>query len=193
MRFLYNLMLPTVHMSIVSQQATSKAGRCIGLKVSRPRVPFFLYHTSSFNISQFLASIYIYLFFIWGWGYMQHRLGMGWRDKFEATRDLLWTGWPCWRHRPVTHEGGNLSYLHSRPRWDGEDFGFAGCCRIAARWGSVCAWKPCLAPLYWSNISTFFTVQHFFFMLIYYFFNALPDDLELRRLGGQCGIDLVTR
>ena len=34
---------------------------------------------------------------------------------------------------PIAYEGGNISRLHSRHRWDGNDINFTGGCRTASR------------------------------------------------------------
>ena len=45
------------------------------------------------------------------------------------------------------------SRVHSRPRWDGEDFGFTCCRLITSHQGAVSGWKHCLDAMYRSDIS----------------------------------------
>ena len=53
-------------------------------------------------------------------------IGHGLSTNTSEILDFPCAGWHCRRDRPIVYEGGNISRLHSRPRWDGKDINLQG-------------------------------------------------------------------
>ena len=50
------------------------------------------------------------------------------------------------RSESIPYEGGNISRLHSRPKWDWKDINFTGGCRTVSRRGMVSISTPYVHP-----------------------------------------------
>jgi hypothetical protein len=97
------------------------------------------------------------------------------RDAVEA-RDISRKRCLRQRHCTIAPAGGNLSHLHSRARWHGQDVSSSRRCRIACYQGTVSQWKLRLGTFYFACIEA---TSATLFLEILYIQLQVPGDNQV--------------